>query len=104
MTTQRESDILTVAAIRSTKGAVTEILFHERQRIYTLSARTIKDEQILYRLQEALKKQQPVKVGLNLRRGEIERTSEPSVKELEILVRERLPLEKPQKIVPIELE
>lgn len=104
MATQRESDILTVAAIRSTKGAVTEILFHERQRIYTLSARTVKDEQILYRLQEALKKQQPVKVGLNLRRGEIERTSEPSVKELEILVRERLPLEKPQKIVPIELE
>lgn len=104
MATQRESDILTVAAIRSTKEAGSEVLFHERQRIYTLSTRAVKDDQTLSRLHEALKKRKPVKVSLNLQRGEIERTDEPPAKELEVLMREHPPLEKPQKIVPIELD
>lgn len=102
MATTREADLLTVAAIRGPKGA-REYLFHERERIYTLGARAAEDEETARRLSEALETRRPVKVSLSLQRGEIARVVEPKAMELAAALRDRPPLEKPERILPLDV-
>lgn len=103
MAIARETDVLTVAAIRTGEKKSIEYLFNERQRIYALAERVAADQQPARRLKEALDKRQPVKVSLNARRGLIQGVSEPTKGELEELARIRVPLEKPDNTVPIEI-
>lgn len=102
MATTRESDLLTVAAIRSTEHG-TRILFHERERIFTLGARLAGAGQTLGRLREALAGRRPLKVVLATRRAEIARVAEPSARELEEFERRRPRLEKPQRIARVQV-
>jgi hypothetical protein len=70
----RETDVLTVAAIREgrSKGDV-ECLFNEREQIFTLSpARNEAHAALAERLSEALERGAPVKAVLNPRRGPLQ--------------------------------
>jgi glutaminase-like protein len=103
MATARETGVLTVAAIRTGKNKSVEYLFNERQRIFSLAALLAADEQPARSLKEALGKNRPIKVTLDLRRALIQRVSEPTKRELDEFARTRVPLEKPDKVVPIEV-
>src|SRR5258708_1056528 len=82
MATARETDLVTVAAVRTGDRKTVEYLFNERQRIYVLADRTAADDQSARRLKAALAKKRPIKVALNAKRGTIERVSEPTGREL----------------------
>jgi hypothetical protein len=103
MATARETDLLTVAAVRTAKTKSTQYLFHERERIFALAGRIAADEQSARRLEEALDQRRPVKAVLDGKRGLIQRISEPSKRELEEFARLRLPLERPDRIAPIDV-
>ncbi|HEX3500003.1 MAG TPA: protein-glutamine glutaminase family protein [Stellaceae bacterium] len=103
MAAARETSVLTVAAIRTGKDKSTEYLFNERQRIFTLAPRGAADEQSARFLKEALGRKRPVKAALDLRRAVIHRVAEPTKPELDEFARNRVPLEKPDKVVPIEV-
>ena len=102
MATARETDLVTVAAIRTDKKQPYEYLFHERERIFSLSTRAARDEQSARRLKAALDKRQPVKVTLD-KRGLIQRVSEPTQRELAEFEHTHILLERPDKIVPIDV-
>ena len=103
MATARETDLVTVAAVRTGDRKTVEYLFNERQRVYVLADRAAADDQSARRLKAALAKKQPIKVALNAKRGTIERVSEPTGRELDAFTRVRVPLEKPEKIIPVEV-
>jgi hypothetical protein len=103
MATARETSVLTVAAIRTGNNKSIEYLFNERQRIYSLATRVAADEQSVRHLRDALDRNRPVKIALDVRRALIQRVSEPTKRELDEFARNRVPLEKPDKVVPIEV-
>jgi len=103
MATARETDLVTVAVVRTGDEKAVEYLFNERQRIYVLAERAATEDQSARRLNEAFDKNRPIKVTLNAKRGTIERVSEPTRAELEVFARSHVPLEKPDKIVPIDI-
>lgn len=102
-TTTRETAVLTVAAIRSGRKQSTEYLFNERQRIFTLGDPVAEDESSVRLLKAAGAKQRPLKVALDAKRGTIQRVAEPTARELDAFVRTRVPLERPSKVVPVEV-
>jgi hypothetical protein len=104
MVTARESNVLTVAAIRAGRNKAIEYLFNERQCIFSPSPSIAADKRSLPLLREALRRKRPVKVALDTRRGLIHRVSEPTRRELEEFARTRVPMEKPDKVVPIEVD
>jgi hypothetical protein len=103
MAAAQEAALVTVATVRSGKKKPYEYLFHERQRIFSLSERAADDEQSARRLKAALDKRQPVKVTLDAKRGLIQRVSDPTKRELAEFARTHLLLERPDKIVPIDV-
>jgi hypothetical protein len=104
MATNRETSLLTVAAIRKGRGKEAQYVFHERQRIFTLDERARADSASLRRLDAAREKHEPLEITLDLRKGTILRIAEPTAAELEAFARDRVPLEKPDKVVPIEVD
>src|SRR5215216_393773 len=98
-----ETDLVTVAAVRTGDKQAVEYLLNERQRIYVLAERAAADDQSARRLQDAVGKTRPIKITLNPARATIERVSEPTGDELEAFARIHVPLEKPEKIVPLDL-
>ena len=104
MVTARESSVLTVAAICTGRNKAVEYLFNERQCIFTPAPSIAADERSLILLREALSRKRPVKVALDTRRGLIQRVSEPTRRELDEFARTRVPLEKPDKVVKIEVD
>lgn len=76
-TSTRDRGIVTVAAIRRHKGRI-HYLFNERQRIYTLptSAKSFVTASKL--LKTSLRRNTPLDITLDARRGRIERVTEPS--------------------------
>jgi hypothetical protein len=95
---------VTVAAVRrGDRRTGAQYLFNERQRIYVLAERAKADAQSSRRLNAALHKKAPVKVTLDAKRGTIERVSEPAAREVETFTRMRVLLEKPEKIVRIDV-
>lgn len=99
----REPAILTVAAVRESAGNGIECLFNERQQIFTLPRAARPREPALRRLREALDRRAPVKATLNPRRGVVERVAEPSGRELREFEKLRIPLEKPEKMMRIDV-
>lgn len=102
MSTTREKAVLSVAAIRGEEQR--EVLFNERQRIFTLDDRVVGDAQAVGLLKSALERRAPLVVTLDIRRGTLQRLAEPSRGELEAFLRKRVPLEKPSKPAPIDVE
>jgi hypothetical protein len=78
-------------------------LFYERERVFVLSERAAADVQSVGRLKSALDGRRPVKVTVDGRRGLIQRVSEPVKRELDEFARLRIPLEKPSRIMPIDV-
>jgi hypothetical protein len=103
MATARETDLVTVAAIRTGKQRNYEYLFHERERIFSLAPRAAGSEEAAQRLKAALDRRQPVKVVLDGKRGLIQRVSDPTRRELEAFARTHVLLERPDRIVPIDV-
>jgi hypothetical protein len=102
MATARESAVLTLAEIRSGRESV-EYLFNERHRIYALAERAAADDISLGLLKQALARKQPLKITLDLRRGLILRVAQPSRRDLEDFLRTRVPLDRPSRVVPVDV-
>ena len=101
----RETDILTVAAIRQPKDVgITEYLFNEREQIFTIRPTLKTAEQTSSQLKQAMKKKDPVKAVLDPRRGLIQRIAVPSPQEVDEFHAERNLLDKPNKTVRINVE
>ena len=103
MATPRETDLVTVAAVRTGAKKTVEYLFNERQQIFTLAENATADEGVARLLRTSAGKNRPVKVTLNPKRGTIERISEPREREADAFLRLRVPLEKPERIAAIEV-
>lgn len=95
----RDSGILTIAAIREAKG---RILFNEREQIFALPETKARDE-ISRRLYESLERKQPVKALLDPRRGLVQKIDPLSEGELEEFKRTRTLLDRPEKVVRIDV-
>lgn len=93
MRTPQEIDLLTVAAIRPSKGREgTELLFNERQQIFTLPAGKGRAEGIRL-LRSALKARQPVRASLDPKRSLVRSLSLPSERQLMPFLERRVLLE-----------
>lgn len=98
MTSARENEIVTVAAIRPARGKeAARILFNEHQAFFTLAATGRKASSLLTELRGATRKQMPLKVALDSRRGVVHRLAAPSTPELEVFQRERELLDEPER-------
>lgn len=101
----KETRLLTIAAIRGNrKEGVTEYLFNESERIFTIRAdnKLLQDYSIL--AEGVFKKKEPVKVRLDTKRAIIEKFDLPSAPELKKFTGERVLLEKPERPRPIKIE
>ena len=94
MATTRETDLVTVAAIRKGKDQSYQYLFNERQRIFSLPEKSARADESGRLLKEALDKRIPVKVTFDAKRPLIRRVSAPRKPELEEFARTRIPLDK----------
>src|SRR4029434_4604357 len=105
MATTRETDLVTVAAIRKDKGKSYQYLFNERQRIFSLPEKSAGADEWGHLLKEALDKRIPIKVTLEVKRPLIQRVSAPSKRELEEFARTRVPLDKAEtdRVVAIDI-
>lgn len=95
----KDTGILTVAAIREAKG---RILFNEREQIFTLPETKARGE-IFERLREALERKLPVKAVLDPKRGLVQKIDPTSEGERLEFERTRTLLEKPEKILSIDV-
>jgi len=101
----KETALLTIAAIRTSKRAgAMRYLFNERQQIFDLRRGTKSFEECRRILNAVPGWDLPVKVVLNPREGVIERIAAPSSEEVQEFRRNRILLEKPQRLQPIDLE
>ena len=103
MANARETSVFTVAAIRSGGKQSPKYLFNERQSIFTLSERVAEDDASVRLLKAAHGAKRPIHVTLDTRRGLVHGVTEPSKRELDEFQRTRIPLERPDRIVPIDV-
>ncbi len=105
MTTAGEAELLTIAAIRTGEGErATEVLFNEKQRIFTFGSAAGKAAEVsALRLGEAFEKGVPVKAQLDERRGLIRRADIARGEELAEFERRRTFVEKPERLRRIDL-
>lgn len=96
MPSTRESGILTLAAVRKSKGE-TQYLFNEKQSIFRLSGVRKAWPPTATLLRQALRKELPVRVQFDTKEGVIHRATGLSEREIEEFRRERTLLEKPEK-------
>ncbi len=104
MSPTQETGMLTLAAIRRPRrDGVTEYLFNERQQIFALreTARSAEQSKLL---KQALASKLPVRAVLDSRRALIQRIETPAPHEVDAFRRQRIPLDKPDKVLPIEVE
>jgi hypothetical protein len=100
-----DTDLLTVAALREPReDGTVEILFNERQQVFTLPRAAKAREPVHRRLREALDRDMPVRATLNPRLGRVEKTAEPSGREAEAFQEARALLEDPDRIHRVDVE
>src|SRR5205823_14213298 len=78
----RDTGILTVAAIREGKDGK-QILFNERQQIFSLGKKRKSAKELSTQLKDSLRKKNPVRAVLDQRKGIIEKIETPSAGEIE---------------------
>lgn len=100
-----ESGIVTVAAIRKPRGkGVTKFQFNERQQVFGVR-QTLKTAALMTRrLRQAHEKNEPVKVRLDCDRGAIKRVDALSEREIGEFHEARILLDKPDKILPVDID
>ncbi|MBN1571023.1 MAG: hypothetical protein JXA73_24515 [Acidobacteria bacterium] len=98
MTTTQETEFLTVAAIRKAReGNATEYLFNERQRIFKFKSMTKISEDASRQLEDAFRKERPLRALLDEERGHIQRVYAATDDEWKEFKRVRILLEKPER-------
>jgi Glutaminase len=102
MTKVTETGLLTVAAVRESKEGE-QILFNERQQIFSLGKRIKSTKEVLAKLKDSIRKKQPVRAVLDPMKGIIEKIETPGADEIEEFRKTRKLLEKPSKSVRIEV-
>lgn len=104
MPASRETAVVTVAAVRRPRGkAASEVLFHEHERIFTLSATGRARTALTTELRSAARRRVPLKVVLDLRRGVIQRITAPSPAEVEEFRRRRPLLDRPERTLRVDV-
>lgn len=104
MRPSKENAVLTVAAIRKPKDKkVMEYLFNEREQIFTQPSTERARSDVSTRLRDAHKKNLPVKVVLDPNRGVVEKIEPLSDRGIEEFARTKTLLDKPDKIVRIDV-
>jgi hypothetical protein len=104
MATNRDTDLVTVAAIRK-KDKAQQYLLNERQRIFVLADKADDRSDAARLLAEALEKRIPVKVTFDTKKSVIRRVVAPTRRELDEFARTRVPLPKAQtdRVAPIDV-
>src|SRR5450631_1728663 len=102
MPTKRNTEIVTVAAVRGAKN-VEEILFNEKQQIFSLRTQEKSRSELLGSLREAVKKDEPLRAVLDPNKGVIQRIGRLKPDEGEEFHRNRKLLEEPAKSVAINI-
>jgi hypothetical protein len=97
----RDTGILTVATIREGKDGK-QILFNERQQIFSLGKKMRSAREVSGQLKDSIKKKQPVRAVLDPQKGIIEKIETPSAGEIEEFRRTRKLLKEPSKPLRIE--
>jgi hypothetical protein len=101
----KESRIVTIAAIRrGRKEGVTEYLFNESQRIFTIPSSINLAREYSSIAEGAFKKKEPIKVRLDTRLANIQKIAIPTSRELQKFKTERILVEKPEKTFPINVK
>jgi hypothetical protein len=95
----RETEVLTVAAIREAKG---RILFNEREQIFALPDTKARDE-VSKRLYEALERKLPVRALLDPRRGLVQKIDPLSEGEIEEFRRSQPLLDRAEKAMRVDV-
>jgi len=101
MANVRDTGILTVAAIREGKDGK-QILFNERQQIFSLGKKMRSAREVSAQLKDSIKNNQPVRAVLDPRKGIIEKIETPSAGEIEEFRKTRKLLKEPSKPLRIE--
>jgi hypothetical protein len=97
--------MVTLAAIRRPKGeGLTQYLFNERHQIFALRPNAKTAEEDARRLRQALRRNLPVRVRLDSRRGLIQRVDLPSPEEIEEFQGLRTLLDNPDPVLPLDVE
>jgi hypothetical protein len=102
MANEKDTGILTVAAVRKGKDGK-EILFNERQQVFSLASSMKSADKVLKRLKGAIKRKEPVRAVLNPRKGVLEKIETPNAGEVEEFRKTRILLDKPSKSVRIDV-
>jgi Glutaminase len=102
MRPNEETGVVTVAAVRE-DGGRTEVLFNERQQVFSLRA-TRASAALEGKLREALSASVPVRAVLNPRQGLVKAIDTPEEEELRAFQERFVSLEDPQKTMRIEVE
>ncbi len=103
MPTERNTEIVTVATVRGAKN-VEEILFNEKQQIFSLRTQEKSRSELLGSLREAVEKGEPLRAVLDPNKGVIQRIGRLKSDEVEEFNRNRKLLEKPAKSVAINID
>jgi len=104
MPSTRETGVFTVAAVRQPRGKeAAQILLNEHQRVFTLATTGRAATALTTELRSAARKQAPLKVVLDTRRGVIQRIVAPSAKELDEFRRNRTLLDGPERTLRIDV-
>src|SRR5262245_46491033 len=104
MPASKDSGIVTVAAIRKPKGKRgAQVLFNERQQIFTLPASKTRGLEAADLLGDALKKKLPLYAVFDAKRGMIAKLSEPTQKALAGFKKARALLEEVAKPLKIDV-
>lgn len=82
MANKKDTGILTVAAVREGKDGK-EILFNERQQIFSLASSMKSADEVLKQLKGSIKRKEPVRAVLNPRKGVVEKIIMPKAGEVE---------------------
>lgn len=103
MAKEKDTGILTVAAVRAGKDGE-EILFNERQQIFSLASSIKSAEEVSQRLKDSIKKKAPLRAVLDPRRGVVEKIETPDAGEIEEFRKTRILLENPSRSVRIDVK
>jgi hypothetical protein len=103
MAIEQDSGLFTVAAIRRRRDGTTRYLFHERERIFALSASAGEEKETATALEEARKRKRPLSVTVDPKQSVILRVEEPTNDALEEFARTRILLDRPSRIAAIDV-
>jgi len=102
MAAKQDTRIVTVAAVRKGKKG-DEILFNERQQIFTLATSIRSRDKISSSLKSKIRRGQPLRVVLDPRKAVIEKVEEFEKRDIDIYLKDRTLVDKPSRPLKIDV-